>query len=1743
MRWFVVILAAVLPLSVAGENQHGGYPYASDPLAERERGHQVPRLIWAQAERLDHARDSRVRLDAGDTATFALAAQGHLRLQLDDDQAPPMLWLSRDGELWWQASWTPGTEGDEWLHVKDKPSPLLARLEAESDVRGRLFVAELDPVKAPDTYQEAHEQQAFEHVLLIDDDGERRDVQRLEQNEVIALEVEGPRVLAVASRPAEATEQQQYSLSWRLNEGAWRQLSIERTQLSTLYQEAGTSLFHGGMDRRYLTIPEGEHRLALKASLPLFARIEQAEADYFLDFNEPEPTTAELTLGLLDQPLSADGRTLEELEALSQSNHLEGAADIALGFLEQNRLEGESSPFPGARPQTASRALGREIEYRQRFFRNLFPEVGTGTKLAPLAMNTAWFATTSPLDLEIDERYYLGEGVLERLGRGLFVELHQEPLRYPLPERSGPSRLRLSVARLALRDADLWVKYDDAPAQRLRLSKPAQGVSLPTPEDALLSQRKALEQAWVHPTLGGDFTASREPGHYWPAASVELPLPADTDAVRVWSDEPLSVALQYRASQPFDAGESAYRRLLEQTPSAGVSRLHRAFEAAPDPASKPLPLDPTPEQALENQWYPMLRYLHAAQAAYLDDMSSEGPAPAVSHLNDRLEKARAEAQRKDWIGVLEALGRSGYGHHSEAYRLSQQALEKLGEHYLARRQRLATAVFARDVATRRLATDDMLTEYAKTQSWDSQVRLLAARFLREGDSALLDPLGEALLRAGDALWATQLGLLLAHESDTPAWLPEAAEAAGWQASADSVEQAAVKQALRRGDLAAREGETDQAMAHWQKAGATGRARRERMRAGESIARALESPHQEQRLQGVERWLDWSLSPAQAFDWVSLDSRLLRARGFSTLFNEVTQKPLALPHASRDAPVEVEVVGPAVLRVQLRRVAPDSREAGELDWLSAELIDVVGKTTTLRTPIISRAENPYLQAIHQGTATATGDDTLVAVPPGLHRVRISPQQHDYLTQLWQWQPVHPWAVLPPVSPLALKDLLQASPRRGDFLSKPVPDYFRVRDGELEPLAVLPSAQLYSRELAGLEAASLRSTLENLDFPDPAGVREGMGGPENWPEGSYAVQVDSIATRASVPESPENAHALAVALLWQLEQNPGSRELVSARLAQLGEVHSEVLAIRQLSDRLLQGYRWERISSSFESAGVRQLPLEGSMHSPFRRVRQALLPEFSTSGMLLSGRGAEGVELFTPDPLTIELHLAQRVLPHEARIPAELMIQLDDREPRRMRLSERETLERIRLEPGEHALRLWLEDPRQQQFVTARLTRSGSGAPLLEDETRTYHIAAPGQPASFYVKGPAWVRVDEWPPRNGSMSYRFVAPGWQTLTFEAGDDEDRYYRLHALRASPDAESPLEPGVIKASLAVPVRGPSPPPKPAEPVAWKLEDHHSPGAGLESWGGYLSFVERIDGTEDDVAPIQGTSAIEAGVSYRFRQPDRRLFSRSDLFLRQLESSHEVVGARQWVDVYPDESDWQLGFFGEAYLQPGRVDGIDGDNHWSARLQGSVERTYRLTPRLRHEPSITLNQRWLSLDAVPLADLGDIDPDVFSPYKQDHKRSLVLSDRLTWSPHLDQRLYLEGALVSNESLNPFDPDYGEVSTAARQLFGSVAGEVGLRWRRYFNDDDRGSSINHKRVFVGANLLRFDGGANALTLRAEGDYDIDRSDVGFRLRIGFEANQGRLSPARRPDELDFLPLRRAQQRARVDTNRLDPVYP
>ncbi len=1707
--------------------------YSADPLRDSDRAAHAAHLIWEpvgqDAKWLDNPNSGRVRLAAGEEAVFALPAQGHLRLQSDESPEPPQLWLSTDGQLWRRAPWTPGTEPREWLHVEDRPTPSYARLHGETAFAGRLLIAGEQRIDAPATYRELP--LPLEPAYLTDTDSGRGKAYRLPAGEVVEVTVSGPTVLALALRPATAPapgdSRSEYGLDWAFDASPWQRLAVQRPSLVGRYQELGTCALHGEMDRRFLVVPEGSHRLQLRAPLPLLLNVGQTDTQaYFLPGNEPAPTREALTRSLLDtEPVREPA--LADLDALRQSNAIDGAADIVLARL---------APQAGVEPPRAQRELAGQIERGQRFFRPLLPDDSAG----PVVSQAAWFSPTEPLRAADGPVHYLeADAVLNRLFRGVFVAVGTQPLRFPVPARVGPSRLRLTAALPDDSSADaasLWVQYDAQPPQRLALTPAPSAAELASPPDAVLSRLGAT----VPPALSGGFAASRTPGHYWRTANVELPLPATVRTLRVWSDGALKLALQYRASEPYAMSEFAYRALLKDAAShtSLVGQLHEALRGVVDVASPLLTRAATPERILANQWYPMLRQLHAAQAVYLDHFDPDNSAPITGNREERLRTAGLAAARADWQGVLEALGPLGYGQDAGAYRLAQQALEMLGESNLARHQRRAVAVFGSAPQARAQAMDDLLREYGKTQDWDSQIQLLAAVFLRTGDASLLEPLGGALQASGASLWATQLGLVLAHEGDTPAWLYQAARDAGWEEVADvaSAQRSRAERALLRGDRAERLGQTEEALAQWRRAEAPGTQRAARLHAGEAIAAALRSADPEERQAAVEHWLVWAQDAEQTFAWAPLTDQVTQAAGYASLFSEITRKPLALPRATPDTAVELDVIGPVVLRIQARRLTPGT-DPDVRDWLVAE---VDGKT--LNYPLVRRPQSPYLVPIDGGAVPSMSDTVLLDVPPGLQRLRLRPRRHAHLLAVAQWRPREPWAVLPPPSPLALRALLSAP---GNAAVSAAPElmsanYQAVADCGLEPRPLLPAQQIYTFDLAQTAAAvdpQLAASLQAVRFPAQA-VR-----PPDLPVGSYAVDVAAAA--AENPDQPpvgaEAAYQRAVALLWLLDTDPDRHQQVRARIAQLAQAHADVPALAQLRDQALQGSAWEPIGSSLASAGIRRLPVTGASYSSFRRARLAVSSDAASGALSLHGRTVEGVEFHRPVPTTVTLQLRQQVLPYERQPPAEVMVQVDDELPQRIAMQAAPTLVRLQIDAGNHAVRLWLQDPLQQQFVIAQFDAATTQALQADEEARIFHVAALDQPASFQVEGPAWVRIDEWQPEGVATDYRYVASGWQELAFAAGPGgADRYYRLHVLKAARD-DAPLASWVAKARLPVPAEGPAPPPPSVAPSAWQPRDSHAPGSGFTSLGGYITLAQRGDGDEDSTA-VRSHRLIEAGISYRAR-PDPQLYSRSDLLIRQLDYDQTVLGMRQWLDFYPAHSPWKLQLFGSAFVQPTQVPGLNESDPWSAYLQGTVARDFALSSRWTNEAGVMINQRWLSLDSVPTPTLAELDPDIYSAYKDDHRRSLVLVDRLTWRPWLDQRWYLEGALVSNEELNLVDPDHWRATAAAGQMFGAVAAEAGVRASYYLPDDDRERSTQRTRLFLRANWLHWDRDADATTLGSEINYDIDSDTIRWEFTLGFGANGGGLSPALRPDEIDFLPQRRALQRDGVDTNRLGPVYP
>ena len=1623
--------------------------------------------------------------------TFALPSFGKLRLVLDHAGKPPSLWLSSDGQLWQQSRWEPSTTPREWFYIHRYDDPLFAQLKVIAPFEGKVFVAEEESVDPPLPYQQDSELN-LETTTALDESGALQRVYWLPANKTTKLKVMGPSVLALRTRPAlpapDGGAQADYAFSWGLDRGGWQVVTIPRAQTSSeLIKVNGCSLL-GPFDEHYLVISGGIHKLRLRAALPLLIRVTQADVDpYQLELNEPQPTVRARLRRLSERSLNAGSTKmpLPVVDALRRSNHLHEAASAALDWLNR-----QSS----ASPSQLQGEMSDTIEQDQGFFRDLAPV----PSLRPVQPRMAWFTRKQPLrDQESPAVYVDAKGSLNQFSQGLFIDVSDQAMSYIVPQRDAPSTLRVVTALPSkVANTSLWIQYDNQPPRRLQLSKWRLGDNLSASAPALLAHYAKL----THPTLSGAFAQQHTAGPFWQTASIELHLPLHIERVRIWSDASLKVALQYRTSKPYDLGESGYALLLRlQDDKNFVGQFHRALSQVVNKDAKPLPVAIPPSRALANQWYPLLRYLHAAQAIYLDDLNHENfPKPVREAADLRITRAKAAAQQKNWLEVIAALKTLGYSGNLPAYHLTQLALTRLKEYTLALHHRQSMAVFRTNTPSHQAAVKQLIKSYRQTQDWDSQIGLFAALFLRTGAAAWLARLGEVLLQSGESEWAMHIGLLLAHDGKMPNWLPKAAQKYGsYQSIKPKIKNRPSPRKLKR------------------------------LQTERAIAVALQSTDQARRNDAISRWLAWSLHRHGRFSWVPVSDQVVSAKGVITLVSELTRKPFTALQASPNFPVKLQVIGPVVLRVRARSFYTGAQNSGT-DWVRAEI-----DGATYYRPLFKQPINPYVTLLGDNRRVTIADEFLVLVPPGLHTIRLRPQRQTQLLQIWQWRRNEQSSILPPLTPLTLQDIVTSKRTSVIKHQEAEPDYWQVQACKVRPRSLLPAGAIYTHGLEK-QAADIPGSIVFPSQPvEP-----------HWPAGNYAVPAKlepQPLSSARLPETAKAAYAQAVAWFARGAPEPGRRIDTAIQIARLAHAFPAVSALQQLNDEVMQAFSWQHLTSSFDSAGVRPHPITEQSLPEFRRIRLALSPEIpapSGSSLWLYGHDIAGVEFSNPKPLPVDLQLRQLSPPFEKINSATVMVQIDDKQPTRVVLAKEHTLQ-LQIPRGDHAVRVWLRNPTLQTLVLVRIIPAAHRV-LLEPEEQLYHVASRHRPAKFYIKGPAWIRINEWRANVVSQRFEYIRRGWHPLVLRAGPQgQDRYYRVYILEPEPETK-PLASALTPVDVRKPAQAPLAPA--AASTIWKAVDVYPLGANNDdSWAGYIEAGDRNSSTEEDPSISEGTTYLEAGARYRRYWPESLLYSRTDVLLRQLDAGGRVAGTRQWLDWYPQQSPWEFGFFGEAYAQPGDITDVTDDIPWSLHVQGELARDFQLNPQLEHELSFALNRRFLSLDQVSTGALAEIDPEIYTPYKDDHQQSLTLSDRLMWWPALDQRIYLEGAITSNEDLNLFLPDHFGLTTAAGQLFGPVSAEAGVRWRYYLDDEDREQAYARSRLFLRLNWLRWNNDSNALYLRTEANYDIDRG-LSWQLTLSWEDNEGGLSPSLRPDEIDFLDLRRSLQQHRVRTSRLVPVY-
>ncbi|MBV0934491.1 hypothetical protein [Marinobacterium weihaiense] len=1616
-------------------------------------------------------------------------------LQVDAASAPAPIWRSSDGLLWYQAPWQ-SAGSRAWVSGDARAQDEYAwwpQVEGSHVVESALGGWQRQAYRLPRRFESLTLSSSQDTLALRDLAGSLHRLMRVRPGPLPPLKVKGPAVIRLTSRPEVHCDGQAepvamaYRLRWRLNEAPWKGVEVRRRQLSESMQWWGDCALPGGFEHHYVQVPAGEQQLQVAVDQPLLLAIEQYRQD---DFVRIRPAAS-----LTPQVADADIQAARQQDADRRSNHRTETAEAVLAELDKAAPPAALSPL--------QRVLRTAIEHDQRFYRDLVPQ----PSLQPHRLRTRAFA---PGRVEGAQppwapRHYLSAGqAWSHVQTGTFTTLTDRALTFALPPRVADTQLRVNVLLpdgQAL-DGDLQLHFDSGGGHQLRLAAP---LSAPVRPGAAAWVAWAEQTAARHNVILAPGLPDALQGLALErSASVELSLPVDAQRIELSGPPGLAVSLQYRTSTPFRLGESAYRDLLSALqPEHRLQLWQQQLKTVPE--ADALTASATASHQLAHQWLPLLRELHAQAMALRVALDPETKPEAMTDVDFRLARAHEQALNQQWAAVLATLGTLEF-ERIQAFDLAQSARQALGETALNQRQCLAVSLFGRTPALRRRALERQLHAYAREQRWQQQQALLAAVMLQEMDAWLLEQLAQSLYHQGEVLSAVQLGMLLPESTQPRVWLVKAAHRAEWRQTARHL-QARLPEALQAQltlENALQQGAYSRA-----RSAARTEEQRQQVEQTHRLVQSLHSEDASARVHALTQWWRQAQAPGP-YHWRAIHDQVVRAPGYQWIYNRTRGQPFARLRATPEQPVEVEVLGPRVLRVQARAVEP-SGVAETLDWLVAEVDEQV-----LHYPLLPAPASLTLQQQPSAAPISLARTLLLEVPAGLHRVRLAPRRQAQLLAIDQWER-QPQPGLPRLSPASVRALLSPAGTAAAAKSSDTRvDSVILAHGQRRPVTAATIARVFA------------AAAPPVEMPASLLADQPMVRPPGWRMDQYAVAVD-MPSRTPVQQ--------ALAVLWQLDRATGPDQVAAplSRLVQLARQQDSLSELSRWADHALRtsSFDWQLLTPQV-SAGEVDVPMSAMPLGTFSEVRRALLPQPADDARWVSDTRVEGMALRLPSADTLTLVLDPAVLPHVQARPMIVNLQVDDQPVQSIRLLRQPVRRVLTLPAGAHAIRVWLQTPWQDHYLWVRFL-DASGQPFEPPASDwRYQVALPEQPLEYALQGPALLRIDERTRQGNRRYYHHLPSGWQTLKLPAGLHHERHYRVAVLAYRPPSPSPELPPrslVLPDSVQAPLSTVS-----VVPAPWLLTERQSPDGGLEHLGGYLA----LSGPSDDVDNRRAGTRQEVGLRYHIRFPDAQAYARTDLLLRRQPGGDLLLGGRQWLDLYPPQSPWRLKAHAGGYLQPAVEATGARHPHTALQLQADLAHKVDVSPTVARRFELRLAQHWSSLDSASDAALSQLDPLVYSEYRVQHPRYLRLRQQFDWRPWLDQRWYARADLVSNEELDPFNPDYLSLTTAVEQLLTPrLSAAAGIRWRQYRADEDRPDALDRTRVFVAGDWLSWRHSGNALALGGRLDYDLEQGDMSWRLEFSYTRAQGGMLPAMRPDTHDFFSVRRALQRDVLTLNPID----
>lgn len=545
---------------------------------------------------------------------------------------------------------------------------------------------------------------------------------------------------------------------------------------------------------------------------------------------------------------------------------------------------------------------------------------------------------------------------------------------------------------------------------------------------------------------------------------------------------------------------------------------------------------------------------------------------------------------------------------------------------------------------------------------------------------------------------------------------------------------------------------------------------------------------------------------------------------------------------------------------------------------------------------------------------------------------------------------------------------------------------------------------------------------------------------------------------------NAYSKMVQLLKTAENNPSKRLYAINQAEKIAVRYPTDHDISEIWAYLAHYVDWSTVKRVDSPAGVRQEVINGwSSDVPTAQAIAAMARLEKTHYLLASGMQYRA-KVETRRTITLNLHLRLLSLFHHVAMPTRVSIQVDRGIIRTQLLSNtspRMVLP-ITLNPGQHAILVWLEQPISRQYVSIRsVTPKLNQAMLTEKTVKSYYIATRKQPVTVFIKNPGLYLVVEKNHSNTIARYRWIKPGEKTWVIKPAHTGKRYIAIYERVLTPQPTYALRSPLIPLSF-----------KPffveknsqfhiVDPLkSMPLVTHESQAGTITALSAYQQRFSETNAT----TPIEKFTTL--GINYHQHIPEKELYWNASGMTRFPQEGSTVfnLNAQMLKRIMPSLNtppfSWAVN--GSMYTQNSPS---NGQLH-SLHLHTILQQKRQVARRFFHTPFMGLFTRLQTHDNVPVQDANAIDQDVYANYYRNHAYGGEFGDVLYYQPRWDNLLGFQFSLRTNEDFNPFTPNVLYTGMTWSQQIGFLTNSFSYEHRNYL-DKNLTSTTVIQRIYWG----------------------------------------------------------------------------